>query len=159
MKKLILFLLLCGICMQSTYAQDDIPSAKPGVQYGKPMQTVQAINVGALEQKLSTDTVYVGQVEAKVVEVCKKKGCFIRLERKNGGDPVLVRFKDYAFFMPQDIVGKTVVLEGSAKVKETSVERLRHWAEDAGKAPDEIAKITTPKTDIEIIAEGVMVMK
>lgn len=82
----------------------------------------------------------------------------MKLERASG-EPVMVKFKDYGFFMPQDIVGKTVVLEGVAKVNETSVERLKHFAEDAGKSKEEIAKITQPKKDIVIVADGVVVVK
>lgn len=148
------------ICLVAVaVAQEEIPSAKPGVQYGKAINQTGAINVHALENKLSADSAYTGKIEGKVVEVCKKKGCFIRVQREGNGDPILVRFKDYGFFMPQDIVGKTVVLEGQAKVKEVSVAQLQHFAEDAGKSADEIAKITEPKVDINIVADGVVVVR
>jgi hypothetical protein len=39
--------------------------------------------------------------------------------------------KDYAFFVPTALEGKTVVLEGSAESKTTSVKELQHYAEDA----------------------------
>jgi 5S rRNA maturation endonuclease (ribonuclease M5) len=61
--------------------------------------------------------------------------------------------------MPQNIVGKTVVVEGKAKVKQTSVERLQHYAADAGKSKEEIAMIKEPKKDISIMADGVLVVK
>ncbi|RZL41189.1 MAG: DUF4920 domain-containing protein [Pedobacter sp.] len=51
------------------------------------------------------------KIEGKVVDVCKKKGCWMTLQMPNG-DPMRVTFKDYAFFMPMDIVGKNVVLDG-----------------------------------------------
>ena len=75
------------------------------------------------------------------------------------GTPIMVQFTDYAYFMPQNIVGKTVVVEGKAQVKETSVERLKHYAADAGKSKEEIAKINEPKKDISIMADGVLVVK
>jgi hypothetical protein len=111
-----------------------------------------------LISNLKKDTVYTGKITGKVVEVCKKKGCFIKLERP-GGEPIMVKFTDYAFFMPQDILGKTIVMEGVAKVTETSVERLKHYAEDAGKSAAEIAKIQKPKTDIGFVADGVVIVK
>ncbi|SFB95877.1 protein of unknown function [Parapedobacter composti] len=157
MKRLIsLFTALIGIAI-AAHAQQDIPSAKPGIQYGKAITPKGAISVPQLEAKLASDSSYTGKIEGQVVEVCKKKGCFIRIQREGSGDPILVRFKDYGFFMPQDIVGKTVVLEGQAKVKEVSVAQQRHFAEDAGKNADEIASITEPKVDINIIADGVVV--
>ncbi|MGX5817338.1 DUF4920 domain-containing protein [Chitinophaga lutea] len=142
----------------ASYAQSSIAPARPGVTYGKTIDASQAIAMKDLSARLQGDTAYAGKIEGKVVEVCKKKGCFMKLERASG-DPVMVKFTDYAFFMPQDIVGKTVVVEGTARVNETSVERLQHYAEDAGKSKAEIAKITAPKRDIVIVADGVVVVK
>lgn len=154
-----LMLLAAGLfAATASIAQTNITPAKPGVTYGKAINADQAIVMTDLHQKLQSDTVYTGKVEGKVVEVCKKKGCFMKLERPSG-EAVMVKFTDYGFFMPQDILGKTVVVEGVAKVNETSVERLKHFAEDAGKSKEEIAKITAPKKDIVIVADGVVVVK
>src|SRR5690606_1069929 len=159
MRKIIFtFVALCCF-VTASMAQDKIPSAHRGVQYGKPITKSGAISVQHLESKLATDSTFTGKVKGKVVEVCKKKGCFIRVLREGEGDPILVRFKDYGFFMPQDIVGKTVVLDGQAKVREVSVAQQRHFAEDAGKDANEIARITAPKVDINIIADGVVVVR
>ena len=73
------------------------------------------------------------------------------------GDGIMIRFKDYKFFMPKNILGKDVVLDGIAEKTTTSVEMLRHYAEDAGKSAAEIEKINEPKTAIEFIARGVLV--
>ncbi len=152
------FAALCCLIAVSV-AQEEIPSAQPGVQYGKAITSNNTINVKQLEAKLRNDSTYTGKVVGKVVEVCKKKGCFVRVLREGEGDPILVRFKDYGFFMPQDIVGKTVVLEGEAKIREVSVAQQKHFAEDAGKDAGEIAKITEPKIDISIVADGVVVVR
>lgn len=159
MKRLTIILIALVCFATATIAQEAIPSAQPGVQYGKAINKEGAINVYELEGKLRSDSVYTGKIEGEVVAVCKKKGCFIQVQREGDGAPILVRFKDYGFFMPQDIVGKTVVLEGQAKVKEVSVAQLQHFAEDAGKSAEEIAKITEPKTDVNIVADGVVVVK
>ncbi|MFC3198774.1 DUF4920 domain-containing protein [Parapedobacter deserti] len=158
MKRLIIIFIV-SVCAASTLqAQDNIPPARSGAHYGKTVSKDGAITVHELEARLADDSVYTGKVTGKVVEVCKKKGCFIRVSREGDGAPILVRFKDYGFFMPQDIVGKTVVLEGQAKIEEVSVAQLQHFAEDAGKNAAEIAKITEPKTDINIVADGVVVV-
>jgi hypothetical protein len=140
-----------------SYAQDKITPAAPGVTYGKTITAEKAIDVATLNTALSTDSVYNGRVTGKVVEVCTKKGCFMKIARQTGSS-IMVRFTDYAYFMPQNIVGKTVVVEGKANVNETSVARLQHYAADAGKSKEEIAKITQPKKDIEIMADGVLVV-
>src|SRR3546814_19088473 len=140
MKKLVFsFVALCCY-VAASMAQNGIPSAQPGEHYGKTITKDGAINVQQLESKLTTDSTYTGKVEGKVVEVCKKKGCFIRVQREGEGNPILVRFTDYGFFMLQDIVGKTVILEGQAKVREVSVAKQTHFAEDTGKDSEEITK-------------------
>ena len=151
-------LLLSLFSISMAFAQTNIPAAKAGVTYGKKVNAKKAIQLTDLTAKLATDSVFTGKVEGTVVEVCKKKGCFMKLARENG-EPIMVNFKDYGFFMPQDIVGKTVVIDGTAKVKETSVQDLKHLAQDANKSQEEIAGITQPKKDIVLVANGVLVVK
>jgi hypothetical protein len=54
--------------------------------------------------------------------------------------------------------GKTIVAQGLATFKETSVDMLKHYAEDAGKTKEEIAKITEPKKEISMLANGILVL-
>ena len=68
-----------------------------------------------------------------------------------------VRFKDYAFFVPKDLSGKTAVLDGYAYNNITSVAQLRHYAQDAGKSEAEIEKITEPEVNLEYEAQSVIV--
>jgi len=156
MKKLLITLAISGLALTGYAQQNTIKAAAPGVTYGKTITKDKAITLAALNQHLSKDTVYQGKITGEVVEVCKKKGCFMKLSQAKG-DPIMVRFTDYAYFMPQNIVGKKVVIDGTAKVSETSVDRLRHYAADAGKSSKEIAKISKPKKDIQIMADGVLV--
>ncbi|AMR32830.1 hypothetical protein A0256_16095 [Mucilaginibacter sp. PAMC 26640] len=152
---------LCIICLSFsivTLAQSAIRPAEAGVNYGKVLTADHALTTEALQNTLSTDSAYLGKVTGIVVEVCKKKGCFMKLAQGDG-KTIMVQFTDYAYFMPQNIVGKTVVVDGLAKVKETSIERLVHYAKDAGKSQAEIAEITAPKKDIFIMADGVLVVK
>lgn len=159
MKKLLSLVALILAFCTIVNAQEKITPAKAGVQYGKAITSKNAISVQKLENNLKTKKEYSGKIEGEVIGVCKKKGCFLTLKRAGQEDPIMVRFKDYGYFVPTDIVGKTVVLEGKAKVKELSVKQLQHNAEDAGKSADEIAKINKPKTDINIVADGVIVVK
>lgn len=159
MKKLTSLFICLIACTTWAFAQQNITPAKAGVQYGKAITSKNAISVQNLENTLKEKKEYSGKVEGEVIGVCKKKGCFLTLKREGQNDPIMVRFTDYGYFVPADIVGKTVVLEGKAKVKELSVKQLQHNAEDAGKSTEEIAKITQPKTDINIVADGVLVVK
>lgn len=158
MKRIILFGI--ALCFSTgVFAQEEIRSAQIGVEYGAGVKTGTSVNVEELVLTLASDSIYTGRVAGKVIEVCKNKGCFMKIERAGDAEPIMVRFQDYGFFMPQDIVGKNVLLEGVAKVKETSIPQLKHFAEDAGKSESEIATITSPKTAIEITALGVKIVK
>jgi len=92
---------------------------------------------------------------AKVKEVCKSKGCWMTLELENG-EEAMVRFKDYGFFMPKDIVGKEVIVNGIAFVEAMSIEDQKHYAEDGGATPEELAKIIAPKRTYGFEADGVL---
>ena len=54
--------------------------------------------------------------------------------------------------------GKTIVVDGTATLKETSVEMQKHYAEDAGKSKAEIDAITKPKKEITMEAKGILVI-
>jgi hypothetical protein len=97
-------------------------------------------------------------VEAKVTEVCQAKGCWMKVELPNG-ESMRVTFKDYGFFMPKDLAGKSVKMNGIAKIEETDIETLKHFAEDAGKSKEEIAMITEPKMDYKFVASGVKLIE
>ena len=81
----------------------------------------------------------------------------MKIEKSNG-DKMMVKFKDYGFFMPKDIMGKEVVLDGEVVEKEVSVKQLQHYAKDAGKSEEEIKKIKEPKKELQFIAKGVLVL-
>jgi hypothetical protein len=154
MKKL--FLLVCSIVFATVmYAQDPVSAAK-GVTYGAGTTPDGSVPVADLEKKMVNNK-FEGKVTAKVLEVCQEKGCWMKVE-KPGGETLMVKFKDYGFFMPKDIVGKEVVLDGTASVKETSVKQLQHYAKDAGKSKEEIQKIKKPKKDVQFLASGVLVL-
>jgi hypothetical protein len=158
MKQLITLIFLVIGVQAISFAQPNKKNAAKGITYGKKITAKGAIEVDALEEKLATPTTttFTGKVKGTVVSVCEKKGCWMKLQQTDG-EGIMIRFKDYKFFMPLNITGKDVVLEGVAKVTITSIEDLKHYAEDAGKTKEEIEKITAPKKEIEIIATGVLV--
>ena len=92
---------------------------------------------------------------ATVKEVCQKKGCWMKVDM--GEDETMIRFKDYGFFMPKDITGQEIIVNGKAYVEEMSVEDQRHFAEDGGKSAEEIAAITAPKRTLAFEADGVLI--
>jgi hypothetical protein len=130
-----------------------------GKAFGEKITAKDAVTYDAMLEKMSKagkiDNVKVmGTVEA----VCKAKGCWMNISSDKGAPSMFVKFKDYAFFMPKDIAGKKVVMLGNAFKETTTVDELRHFAEDEGKSKEDIAKITKPKEDIKFMATGVLIL-
>ena len=92
---------------------------------------------------------------APIKEVCKSKGCWMKLDLGNGEESY-VNFKDYGFFMPMNADGREVIVNGKAFVKVTTVDELQHFAKDAGNSEKEISKITEPKYTLAFEADGVL---
>lgn len=90
-----------------------------------------------------------------VKDVCQKKGCWMNLDL--GNDEAMVRFKDYGFFMPKDIAGQEIIVNGKAYIEEMSIEDQRHYAEDGGKSKEEIAAIIEVKRTLAFEADGVLI--
>lgn len=129
-----------------------------GAGVSKPDSAVAFADVSAqLDQVDSVNCV----MRAKVSEVCQAKGCWMNLIDPNGASAgeIFVQFHDYGFFMPKDIAGREVIVEGKAYKQETTVEELKHYAEDAGKSAEEIAAITEPVTEKKFMATGVVLVK
>ena len=147
---------LCFFVFSTALHAQGIAPAEKGTTYGNGTTATGAIPVEDLEKNLKNNR-YEGKITGKVTEVCQEKGCWMKVQKQNG-ETLMVKFKDYGFFMPKDIVGKEVVLEGEATVKEVSVKQQKHYAEDAGKSKEEIAKIKSPKKELQFVAKGVLVL-
>ncbi len=155
MKKLMLSITFC-LFTAFAFAQDTDTYA--GQSFGVGVKKGATITTADISKKLGKSNKKDMKVTGEVVTVCQKKGCFMTLAMPNG-ETMFVNFKDYAFFMPKDLAGKKVVIDGFAEKKETSVEDLKHFAADAKKSPEEIAKITAPKKEIVFEAKGVVILE
>ena len=158
MNKLILLsMLLLGTI--TSQAQPPKGPANPGSVYGAGTTAAGAIAASELPLLLKSDTATMPvKVKAQVLAVCPKKGCWMRLQ-VNDSTTAFVKMKNYGFFVPTDIKGKTVVLEGLAYNHVTSVAELRHYAEDAKKPQAEVDAITQPKREIRFTANGILVLE
>ena len=155
MKKLLTIIPVL-ILVTTLSAQPPKGPANKGMTFGEKISADDAIAASELVTKLNgTESAQV-KVKGKVVEVCKAEGCWLRMETANGS--ILIKMKDHAYFVPLSMNGKTIVADGSVTLKETSVEMLRHYAEDAGRSKEEIAAIKEPKREITMQAKGILVL-
>lgn len=132
-------------------------AAPAGDTFGAAFQPKTIIPFAELSGKVVEGDSLQATVRGTVAEVCQAKGCWMTITEANG-DEMMVRFKDYGFFMPKDISGKEVVMNGKAFYRVTPVDELRHYAEDAGKSEDEVAAITEPKRELSFLADGVILV-
>ena len=155
MKKLLLVIIALASSLMYAAQQPKPAPAKKGQEYGagvilrdKPWPLSNAI----VARKFSETITIVG----KVKEVCSVKGCWMIVQQ--GGKKARVTFKDYGFFMPRNLVGKSIVATGVLSVETVSEADARHYAEDAGKTKKQIAKIIGDQQEINFEATGVKVL-
>ena len=98
------------------------------------------------------------KVRGTVQSVCQAKGCWININDSQATTETFVKFKDYGFFMPKDCSSREVIMDGYAYRETTSVDELRHYAEDEGKSKEEIEAITEPIEEMKFMASGVLLL-
>lgn len=111
-----------------------------------------------IESGLVNSEFYPVMIKGTCQSICQTKGCWLNVRTEDGLD-LFIKFKGYAFFLPRDIAGKTVILNGSAYYEIMSVEELKHYAEDAKKTKEEIDAITEPLKRLRYEATGAFVLK
>lgn len=140
-------------------AQPPQVPADAGATFGKATTADNAVSMEEYVKMLETKgdgKPVEGKIIGIVKEVCQKEGCWIKVESPNGN--LMVKMKDHKFAVPVVLNGKKVVIDGVGTLTTTSVKQLKHYAEDAGKSKEEIAKITEPKREIVIQAFGILVL-
>ena len=153
--------LTLGACAAEEPAPEaDTPSAETteAASYGTTVPSGDALSpeeVIAQADDLAGKTVL---VEGAVGEVCQMAGCWLSMGGANG-ETIRVEVprdesESYVYTFPKDISGATVRLTGLLDVETESVEDLRHYAEDGGASPDEIAAITEPRQTLVLTASG-----
>ena len=162
MKKILFVLLVATVmvaCKNETKTEETTQETQDMAyaSFGDNIEAEGAISASEMVERFNALTVgdtITAKVSAKINEVCQMKGCWMKLDLGSDQD-VMVTFKDYGFFMPLHAEGE-VIINGKAFLKETSVDDLRHYAEDAGKTTEEIAAITQPEKTFAFEADGVL---
>jgi hypothetical protein len=82
--------------------------------YGEKIEQMSVVAAADIRGKLETVDSVELQVEGIITEVCKKKGCWMKIDIGNG-ESLTVRFKDYGFFVPVESQGKIALIDGVLK--------------------------------------------
>ena len=127
--------------------------------FGEKITTENVISKNEMFSKFKTlktgDTIDV-KFASTVNKVCKTKGCWMKIDLGEEQEAT-VKFKDYGFFVPMNSEERMVVVSGKAYASVVSIEELQHFALDAGKSEEEVAKITEPKFTYSFLADGVLI--
>ncbi len=170
MKKHLLFALLLPAFLSSCNSNQESGSdtqeapvqtgSYQGEFFGEAFDLTDLISVDELIPQMAGADSLAVQLTGTVSEVCQMKGCWMNIQPENEDhDAIMVRFKDYGFFVPKDIAGRQILMKGYAFKEVTPLEELRHYAEDAGKSAEEIAAITESKEEIKFLASGVFLLE
>ena len=142
---------------EKTTAEETITEADGTNHYGDKITADDRISTADLLIEMASADSLDTKVEGKILKTCAKKGCWMNIDIGNG-QHMRVTFENYGFFVPTEgVEGKTAIMQGQAKKVVTSVDALRHFAEDAGKSEEEINAITEPKEEITFVATGVII--
>ena len=124
--------------------------------YGEKIDNNNIAEYSSVKAEVESNGTSATKIQGEILSTCAKKGCWMEL--KAGKDTLMVRFKDYGFFVPKEgAEGKTAIINGEAFFDTLSVELLQHYAEDAGKSSEEILSITEPEYVVAFTADGVII--
>lgn len=159
----LVFTSLLWSCSQSDQGTGDAAAeaAVDSLHFGELITPDGAITMDELLARLAESDSVATKVRGLVTSVCQVKGCWMTVKSPAAEDApeVFVQFKDYEFFMPFGLAGTEVVMDGYAYRDITSVEELRHYAEDEGQTAEEIAAITEPEEELKFLASGVVIVQ
>lgn len=137
-------------------SESDQPAAT-ATPYGQALSTAAEATPAAQVPQLleNKDSLYL-TLSGTALTSCTKKGCWMTVDLGQG-ESMRVTFKDYAFFVPKDLNGERVVVEGVLSKKISSADEQRHYAEDAGQSKEAVAAIQKADTVYAFEAVGVLV--
>ena len=125
--------------------------------FGEKINAEDAISFEEVLKELEDKDSVAVKMKGTITAVCQARGCWMNITSEKTADKeMFVKFKDYGFFVPKDCSGKEAIMEGYAYREVTSVDELRHYAEDEGKSKEEIEAITEPVEELKFMASGVL---
>jgi len=148
-----------GACKKSACGFKN--GSKEFTHFGKPM-SMPAEKTVCIEDVLDDPKAYNGRmirVCGRVEAVCAHRGCWMKLTGSPGRDTVFVKFTCpvKGRLIPTEAVDCQAVVEGTFTVSTIPEAEARHYAEDAGKSADEIARIVGPQHQLRLQSPAAMI--
>ncbi|NOG43711.1 MAG: DUF4920 domain-containing protein [Calditrichaeota bacterium] len=96
-------------------------------------------------------------VEGRIIDVCKKRGCWIKIAGDKEFESILVKVDDGVIIFPMESKGKMAKVEGKIEkveyTMEQTIEKEKHKCEMEGKEFD-ASKVTKPDVLYRLRALG-----
>lgn len=127
-----------------------------GLVYGDSVMNDNVIELTALSTAMGEEDRLDLKVKGKVDHVYPAKHWLAM--KLNNGEEMLISFEDSTLKVPATLKGKEVILDGYAYSDTLSIDDQIAYAQEAGKTPEEVAKITTPKISVLFKAKGLVVL-
>ena len=154
------FLILLGIAMTLSACDQIGKNAEKQVEgeyFGEKITSEGAEDAARLTEMMKGKDSLKVKLSGTINSCCQKKGCWMMVDLGNDQE-MRVSFKDYSFFVPLESAGRKVIMEGIARYEVTSIEDLKHFAQDAGQTQAQIDSITEPEKDLVFEASGVILL-
>lgn len=160
MKKILLLGATATLFFAFTNSKNEDTTIELGKSYGPvKVDTTDALTVQEmLTQFNANKDQSIFTFKSELSGVCLTAGCWVSIDKGNG-ETFMVRFKDHFTIPTKTKIGTSAYIHGRAHIDTVSVEMLKHFAEDAGKSKDEIAKITEPTFEMGFEADGITLVK
>jgi hypothetical protein len=150
MKKIILALFVCLSILACK------PSNTISGNYGDTsFDKKQAISSNQLQETIQGKDSLFTVVEGNITAACQAKGCWLKMDVN--GEDMLVKFKDYGFFVPKNSADHHAIISGWAFIDTITVAEQKELALDNDASQEEIQKINTPKIELQFVADGVII--
>ena len=144
-------IILISILVFSMLFADDIKN------FGEEITLKEKTQISSILEKPDD---YVGKkvlVEGRVLDVCKKRGCWMKIAGEKEFESILIKVDDGVIIFPMEAKGKIAQVEGSIEKVEFSMEetmeREKHKCEMEGKEFD-ASKVTKPDAIYRLRALG-----
>ncbi len=147
-----------------TAAAEEAPAPTPlamaGDKYGNGVTVRESISVSELLARANELDGQRVRVEGEVLEVCKKKGCWMNLAGDQPGTKIRIKVTDDVIVFPTEAEGRYAIAEGLVKRMPLSLEDSRgylaHEAEEQGREFDP-ASVTEAITVVRVDGLGAMI--
>ena len=140
----------------STDKKSNVDSTSTSNFFGKSFDNKNAVAASEVASQIQSGKQFHGVMEGRIVAVCQEKGCWANLELP-AGQTIKVLFRDSngdEFSIDKTSKNKMIDVNGVGYIDTTSVEMLKHYAQDDGASKEAIEKIKTPEIKPVFTASG-----